>query len=44
MHELLVVDLGLIEYGAAWERQRRVVAARKAGAIPTCCCSASIPT
>jgi len=34
MHELLVVDLGLIEYGAAWELQRRVVAARKAGAIP----------
>jgi lipoyl(octanoyl) transferase len=34
MEELLVVDLGLIEYGAAWELQRRVVAARKAGAIP----------
>jgi lipoyl(octanoyl) transferase len=34
MKELLVVDLGLIEYGAAWELQRRVVAARKAGAIP----------
>ena len=34
MRELLVVDLGLIEYGAAWELQRRVVAARKAGAIP----------
>ena len=34
MKDLLVVDLGLIEYGAAWELQRRVVAARKAGAIP----------
>jgi lipoyl(octanoyl) transferase len=34
MKELLVVDLGLVEYGAAWELQRRVVAARKAGAIP----------
>jgi lipoyl(octanoyl) transferase len=34
MKELLVVDLGLIEYGAAWELQRRVVAIRKAGAIP----------
>ena len=34
MKELLVVDLGIIEYGAAWELQRRVVAARKAGAIP----------
>jgi lipoyl(octanoyl) transferase len=33
MKELLVVDLGLLEYGAAWEFQRRVVAARKAGAI-----------
>ena len=33
MKELLVVDLGLIEYGAAWELQRRVAAARKAGAI-----------
>src|ERR1700733_4245525 len=33
MKELLVVDLGLVEYGAAWELQRRVVAARKAGAI-----------
>jgi lipoyl(octanoyl) transferase len=29
----LVVDLGLVEYGAAWELQRRVVAARKAGAV-----------
>ncbi len=34
MRELLVVDLGLVEYGAAWELQRRVAAARKAGAIP----------
>ena len=33
MKELLVVDLGLVEYGAAWEFQRRVAAARKAGAI-----------
>jgi lipoyl(octanoyl) transferase len=30
----LVVDLGLVEYGAAWELQRRLVAARKAGAVP----------
>ena len=30
----LVVDLGVIEYGAAWELQRRIVAARKAGAVP----------
>jgi len=34
MKELLVVDHGLVEYGAAWELQRRVAAARKAGAIP----------
>lgn len=34
MKDLLVIDLGLVEYGAAWELQRRVVAARKAGAIP----------
>ena len=34
MKELLVVDLGLIEYGAAWELQKRVVDARKGGAIP----------
>jgi lipoyl(octanoyl) transferase len=34
MKELLVVDLGLVEYGVAWELQRRVAAARKAGAIP----------
>ncbi|HEX4642059.1 MAG TPA: lipoyl(octanoyl) transferase LipB [Candidatus Acidoferrales bacterium] len=33
MKELLVVDLGLVEYGAAWELQRRVAAARKAGAM-----------
>src|SRR5713101_1053048 len=30
----LVVDLGVIEYGAAWGLQRRIVAARKAGAVP----------
>ena len=34
MKELLVIDLGLVEYGAAWELQRRIAAARKAGAIP----------
>jgi len=34
MRELLVFDLGLMEYGAAWELQRRVAAARKAAAIP----------
>ena len=34
MKDLLVVDLGLVEYGAAWELQRRVADARKAGAIP----------
>lgn len=34
MKELLVIDIGLVEYGAAWELQRRVAAARKAGAIP----------
>jgi lipoyl(octanoyl) transferase len=30
----LAVHLGLVEYAAAWELQRRVVAARKAGAVP----------
>src|SRR5712672_2037758 len=30
----LIVDLGLVEYGAAWEMQRRIVAARKAGTVP----------
>ena len=30
----LVVDLGLVEYGAACKLQRRLVAARKAGAVP----------
>jgi len=30
----LIIDLGLVEYGAAWELQRRVVAARKAGGVP----------
>lgn len=34
MKELLVVDLELVEYGAAWELQRRAAAARKAGVIP----------
>jgi lipoyl(octanoyl) transferase len=29
-----IVHLGLVEYGAAWELQRRLVAARKAGAVP----------
>ena len=28
MKELLVVNLGLVEYSAAWEMQRRVAAAR----------------
>lgn len=34
MKEFLVVDLGVIEYGAAGEVQKRVVEARKAGMIP----------
>jgi lipoyl(octanoyl) transferase len=34
MKECLVIDLGRIEYGAAWKLQRRVMAARKAGALP----------
>jgi len=34
MKELLVIDLGLVEYSAAWELQRHVAAARKSGAIP----------
>jgi lipoyl(octanoyl) transferase len=34
MKEMLVVDLGIVEYGSAWDLQRRVAAARKAGAIP----------
>jgi lipoyl(octanoyl) transferase len=34
MKEMLVVELGLMEYGAAWELQRRAVAGRKSGAIP----------
>ena len=29
----LIVNLGRIEYGAAWDLQKRVVAARKAGAV-----------
>jgi lipoate-protein ligase B len=32
--ECLVVDLGLAGYGPAWELQRRLVTARKAGAVP----------
>ncbi len=34
MKDCLVIDLGLIAYGAGWELQRRVVAARKTGAAP----------
>jgi lipoyl(octanoyl) transferase len=34
MKACLVVDLGRLEYGAAWELQRRLVAARKAAALP----------
>ena len=30
----LVVDLGFVEYGVAWEFQRRLVAARKSGVLP----------
>jgi lipoyl(octanoyl) transferase len=30
----LIVDLGIMEYGAAWALQRRIVAARKAGGMP----------
>src|ERR1700704_4714508 len=30
----LIIDLGMMEYNAAWALQRRVVAARKAGAVP----------
>jgi lipoyl(octanoyl) transferase len=30
----LILDLGRVEYGAAWELQRRLVDARKAGAVP----------
>ena len=34
MKSALGVDLGLVEYGAAWELQRRLVAARKVDAVP----------
>ncbi len=34
MKELLVIDLGIVEYGAAWELQQRIASARKAGAVP----------
>jgi len=33
MNECLIIDLGLIRYAEAWELQKRVVAARKTGAI-----------
>lgn len=33
MKKCSIVDVGLISYAAAWELQKRVVAARKAGAI-----------
>ncbi len=33
MNHMLVIELGLVPYGAAWELQRRIVSARKAGAI-----------
>jgi len=34
LNECWVVDLGLVGYQAAWDLQRRLVAARKAGAVP----------
>jgi len=34
MKTCLVANLGLVEYGAAREIERRLVAARKAGAVP----------
>ena len=34
MKECWVVDLGLLGYQPAWDLQRRLVAARKAGAVP----------
>ncbi|HEX9761190.1 MAG TPA: lipoyl(octanoyl) transferase LipB [Candidatus Acidoferrales bacterium] len=34
MSECLVVELGLMRYAPAYELQRRIVAARKAGAVP----------
>jgi lipoyl(octanoyl) transferase len=34
MKECLIIDLGLMPYRAAWDLQRRVVAVRKAGAVP----------
>jgi len=30
----LIIDLGMMEYAAAYDLQRRIVAARKAGAVP----------
>jgi len=32
--QALIIDLGRIEYGEAWELQRRLVAARKAALVP----------
>ena len=34
MKECLVVELGMIRYQPAWDLQRRIVAARKAGLVP----------
>ncbi len=34
MNECLTIELGLTPYRAAWELQKRVAAARKAGAVP----------
>src|SRR3989441_13054738 len=34
MEGCLVIELGLTPYGAAWELQRRIVAARKANLVP----------
>lgn len=34
MNECRVIELGLVGYAAAWDLQRRLVAARKAGAVP----------
>jgi len=34
MKTCLVIPLGIIEYGAAWELQRRLVSARKMGLVP----------
>ena len=34
MQECWAVELGLMDYAAAWDLQRRIVAERKAGRIP----------